>query len=209
MASIFDYMFGTGGTWQNPADAAMPYLQQIPGVIQPYYQPYIDTGLNSMNQYYNNASMWATPQGAQNNYDAIAAGYTSSPYTQYQTDQMTQAMGQSAAASGQAGTPAQQAALAQQVNNINSAAEQNYINTILRQQQMAQSNLGDLTHLGYNSSDTLASALSRNLSAESALAYAGAANQNRHNMQQGNMWSSIFGMGANALASLPWEAIFA
>ncbi len=203
MSSIFNDIFGTGSSWSNPANAAMPYLQQIPGTISPYYQPYINTGQNSMNQYYNNSSQWATPQGASNDYNTIAAGYTTSPYAQYQDQNMINADEQFAAASGQAGTPAQQAALADQINGINSKDEQAYINSILGIQTEGEHGLQDLTHLGYNASNTLAGMLSKNLSAEGALAYTGQANQNKYNAQQGNMWSSIFGTAASAI---PWLA---
>ena len=205
--SMWNSLFGSA-SWSNPANAGMPYLQQIPGTISPYYQPYIDTGLNSMNQYYQNASQWATPQGASQNYNDIAAGYTTSPYAQYQTDQMEQAAAQSAAASGQAGTPAQQAAVENQANQISSRDEQAYINSILGIENQGQQGLGALTGLGYNASNTLAEMLAKNLGAEAGMSYAGAANQNIHNAQQANqeanMWSSLIGMGAKAI---PWSSL--
>jgi hypothetical protein len=189
LGSLFSSLFGGG---KNPADSAMPYLQQVPGTITPYYQPYIDTGLGAMNQYYNNASTWATPQGAANNYNTIAAGYTASPYSQYQTDQMQQAAAQSAAASGQAGTPAQQAAVANQINGINSRDEQEYINSILRTQQQGQQGLGDLTHQGYDASSSLAQQLARNLGMEGSLAYMGTANKDQ---SMNGLFSSLGGIG--------------
>lgn len=180
----------------NPADAAMPYLQQVPGTITPYYQPYINTGLASMDQYYNNASTWATPQGAANNYNTIAGTYESSPYTQYQTDQMEQAYSQSAAQSGQAGTPSQQAAVASQTNAINSKAEQDYINAILGTEMQGQQGLGMLTNQGYQASDTLAQSLARNLGLEGSLAYSGAANKAAANNDMFSSIGGLLGMGA-------------
>ena len=202
--SFWNNMFGTGSSWQNPAGAAMPYLEQIPGTISPYYQPYIDTGLNAMNQYYGNASQWATPQGASQNYNDIAAGYSTSPYAQYQTDQMEQAAAQSAAASGQAGTPAQQAAVENQANQISSRDEQAYINSILGTEMQGQQGLGKLTGMGYNASDTLAQMLAKNLGAEAGLQYAGQTGQNLHNAQQGNMWATLLGLGGQAgMSAIP------
>ena len=32
---------------KNPADEAMQYFQQIPGTLKPYYDPYIQTGLDA------------------------------------------------------------------------------------------------------------------------------------------------------------------
>ena len=40
-------LFGGG---RNPADAAQGYLGQIPGAVNPYYQPYINAGQQSMGQ---------------------------------------------------------------------------------------------------------------------------------------------------------------
>jgi len=36
--------FGGGGSYSNPADAAMPYLEQVPGYVDQYYNPYINMG---------------------------------------------------------------------------------------------------------------------------------------------------------------------
>ena len=35
---------GGGGGMSNPADSARPYLNQIPGTVKPYLEPYIQGG---------------------------------------------------------------------------------------------------------------------------------------------------------------------
>lgn len=179
--------------YTNPASAAMPYLNSIQGTVQPLYQPYMDTGKNSMNQYYNNASAWATPQGAMNNYDTISAGYEQSPYAQYQNQQMQQAEGQVAAASGQAGTPSQQLAVANMTNQINSRDMNNYINSILGIQQQGQAGLGDLTHLGASETNAYISDLIQQIMAQAGMSYMGQMNQNAQNKNPSFLDTMTFG----------------
>jgi hypothetical protein len=197
-------LFGSGGDWSNPADAAMPYLNKIQGTIQPLYQPYMDTGLKSMDQYYNNASSWATPEGAQKNYNTIAGGYQESPYAQYQNQNMQQKEAQTAAASGTAGTPAQQLAVANQTNQINSKDMNNYINSILGIQQQGQSGLGDLTHLGASETNNYIQDLFKTLMAQASVSYAGQANQNKYNSAQGDFWSSLGGLAGSTAGFIPF-----
>lgn len=40
-------LFGMNN-FQNPADAASPYFQQIPGMVSPYFNPYIQAGQNAL-----------------------------------------------------------------------------------------------------------------------------------------------------------------
>lgn len=209
--SLFGSLFGNtlgglfgSGSWSNPADAAMPYLNKIQGTIQPLYQPYMDTGQKSMDQYYNNASSWATPEGAMNNYNTISGGYEQSPYAQYQNQQMQQATGQAAAASGMAGTPSQQLAVANQTNQINSKDMNNYINSVLGIQQQGQSGLGDLTHLGASETNNYISDLVKTLMAQAGLSYAGQANQNKYNSASSDIWSSLGGLAGATAGFIPF-----
>ncbi len=60
---------GGGKSYDNPADSAMPYLQEIPETVTPYYQPYIEQGLQSgqiLGEQY--GQMATNPQGY---YDSI------------------------------------------------------------------------------------------------------------------------------------------
>ncbi len=41
-------LFGVGG--KNPANAASKYLDQIPGAIKPYYDPYINAGKGALDE---------------------------------------------------------------------------------------------------------------------------------------------------------------
>jgi len=84
--------FGGG---KNPADAAMPYLNKIPGVGHQYYDPYVSTGLQSLGQLSNQYSnMASNPTG---NYNSLASGYKESPGYQFALQQAMNA-GNNAAA---------------------------------------------------------------------------------------------------------------
>lgn len=194
--SFWDSLFGSS-KYTNPASVAMPYLVNIGPKADINYLPYMSTGLNSMAQYYGNASNWANPQGAMDNYNTIAAGYSASPYSQYQDQQMQQAAAQSAAASGMAGTPSQQAAVANQINQINSRDEQQYINSILGTQQQGQEDLGNLTHLGYQAANEDVNDWIKQYMEQAGLSYAGQMNQNAFNSQPtaGDIFGSALGLG--------------
>lgn len=203
MASIWESlgsMFGKP-SYQNPADAAMPYLNQVPGQISNYYQPYSNTGRGAMNQYYGQMQNLGTPQGAMDVFNQMAGGYSESPWAKQQTDQMTQSMGQLGAASGMAGTPSMQLALANQIQGITSKDQQNYQNMVSGLYGQGLGGLQDLTHLGYQADSSHAEDLIKNLMAQAGLSYSGAANQNNYNsaLAQGGMnnLSGLLGAGGS------------
>lgn len=194
--SFWDSLFGSS-KYTNPANAAMPYLANIGSKADINYLPYMAYGLSSMGQYAGNASNWANPQGAMNNYNTIAAGYSASPYAQYQDQQMQEAAAQAGAASGMAGTPSQQAALANQINQINSRDEQQYINSILGTQQQGQQDLGNLTHLGFNAANEDTNDWIKQYMEQAGLQYSGQMNQNAFNAKPsaGDIFGTVLGLG--------------
>lgn len=91
-----------GGSYDNPADSAQPYLDKIPGYVDKYMQPFIDMGQEAGGIAQDQYAKWVTdPYGA---YDEAYANYNQSPYSQYQSDQMHTAAENSAAAGGYAGS---------------------------------------------------------------------------------------------------------
>ena len=181
-------------SYTNPATGAMPYLNQIPGIANSAYAPYMNTGQNALGQYYGNASAWSTPQGAMNNYNTVAAGWNGSPAQQYDVDQATQAQMQAAAASGQAGTPSTQAAVAQQTENISNKYMQDYLNSIFGMQNQGQQQLGDISHMGLQASNMDVDTIVKALMSQAGLSYAGQMNQNAANKQPTFLTSSLYGL---------------
>ena len=191
---MFDSVFGGGGGGSNPADAAQPYLNQIPGTITPYYQPYIDTGLNAMdtvNTQYGN--LINNPTGVMN---SIGAGYQQSPGYQWQVNQATNSANNAAAAGGMLGSPAEQQMLAQNVNGMANQDYYNYVDRGMSSYNTGLSGMQGLNQMGYGASNELAQSLANALMSQASLAYAGQANQN---MSEGGAFGSMMGLASSAL----------
>src|SRR5260221_13569988 len=87
----------------NPADAAMPYLDQIPGQINKYYQPYVNAGqtaLNNVQPEFQN--LLNNPGGKLNKIDQ---GFQQSPGFKFALQQALQGAGHAEAEGGMAGSP--------------------------------------------------------------------------------------------------------
>lgn len=155
--SIFDDIFGSGA--KDPSKGAMKYLNQIPGTISPYYQPYINAGqgaLNSltdqskqltdllpqlMSQYSSLSGMGPDVQAQYMKLmqdptavmNQIGQGYQASPGYNYQVSQATNAANKAAAAGGMLGSPQEQASLAHDITGMANQDYYNYINKGLSQ----------------------------------------------------------------------------
>jgi|HubBroStandDraft_1064217.scaffolds.fasta_scaffold00305_38 hypothetical protein len=207
MASFLDYAIPggqlAGGLAQllgfgneNPAEAAQPYLEKIPGTIKPYYQPYINAGSSSIptlqsqfKQLINN------PQQLLSNF---GQGYEKSPGYQFSVDQATKAANQAAAAGGMVGSPAEQQALAGQITGLANQDYYNYLNKVLGLYGQGLQGYEGLYQGGLTSSNALANLLAENLQNQAGLAYAGQANQNQANGSGwGNLFSGLAGVASN------------
>ena len=92
--------------FNNPAEAAKPFLDQIPGTLSPYFKPYIDQG-NAVNPILKNQynSMTANPG---NFLTTLSQGYKESPGYQFKLHQALSAANNAAAAGGMLGSAAHQ-----------------------------------------------------------------------------------------------------
>lgn len=206
MAATYNSIYGTLGSlfggalggllgpgYSNPANAAMPYLNQIAPTAQANYNPYIQTGQNAMNQLYGQYSNLGTPQGAINTMNQFSNAYQPSAYNQYQTQNIDENNAQIAAASGQAGSPSEQVAVADQVNGITSADENQWLAMTMGLYNQGLQGLGGLNQEGFQANNYMTDDQIKALMAQSGLSYAGQANQNKYNAQQNDMWSSLLG----------------
>ena len=187
----FSWLTG-GSSWSNPASAAMPYLQKIPSTITPYYQPYIDTGLQAMNQYFEQVSKLATPGGASDIYNQLGAGYSTSPGAQNAINTSTQQANQVAASSGMFGTPSEQAAVAGKTQAISYDDFNKYMSQMMGLYDTGLQGEKGLTELGYKSSSELASDLAKNLMSEAGLEFAGTQSKNMYNAAKSQgFWNDL------------------
>src|ERR1700751_3520310 len=102
--------------YTNPADKAMPYLDQIPDTIKPYYQPYIDAGQQSLSSLMGQYNTLLSNPGAIMN--MAGGGFQQSPGYQFQMNQAINAANNAAASGGMAGTPYHQQNAAGMASNL-------------------------------------------------------------------------------------------
>ncbi len=220
-----DLLGGLGGLFggnSNPSDAASPYLDKIPGMLQGVYSPYMSAGMGALGglQGYENNGLNAgnslqqqlgrltnDPTGLMNSWGKT---FHSSPGYNYQVNQALGAANRAAAAGGMAGSPAEQQSLAGTVNGM---ANQDYYNYLSHAQNLYGMGLQGLqgmyntgAQIGSNIYDTganMANEYGTNLAQsymnQGNLAYAGQENQNQ---SQGGMMGALgsglgglFGMG--------------
>lgn len=186
-------MFGFGGgpDYDNPADSAMPYLDQVPGTVSPYYQPYINWGMQAGNTLAPLYSGLAT--NPQNNYNDIMGGYTESPAYQYNYDQAMKQQQNAAASGGFTGTSYDQQRQAETTTGLLAQDQQQYYNNVWDEQKYGMQGEQGLFDTGYNASNTLANMLGQNLAAQAGLAYQGSAFENQMKAQQRANRNSLFG----------------
>src|SRR4029077_19140922 len=118
---FLDSLFG--GKKSNPANAGMPYLNQIPGMTSPYFQPYINAGqeaIPNLQGQYNELL-----QGPGNKLNQIGQDYQQSPGLQFAIQQALQGAGHAAAAGGMAGSPQHEQQNMQLASHL---ADQDYYN---------------------------------------------------------------------------------
>lgn len=158
LGGIFSSLFGMSN-YQNPANAAQPYLNQIPGMLQQYFNPYIQAGQNAMGQLqgqYGNLTSnptgvlnqisgnWQTPVGVSNQIQSnwqqptntmnqIGSTYQSSPGYNFNVQQATSAANNAAAAGGMVGSPQEQQQLAHTVSGIADQDYNQYLGNALNQ----------------------------------------------------------------------------
>lgn len=173
---IGDSLFGSNDK-KNPADAAMPYYQQIPDMEKGYYNPFIQRGndaYNKFNPIY--SEMSSDPTGFINK---IMSQYQSSPGFNYQKDQALKAAGNSAAAGGMRGSLGDIDQQAHITDSLTSNDMQKWLENVLGTQKTGLTGEQSLYNTGFDASHDLSGDLSNVYGTEGSLAFQGQANQNK------------------------------
>lgn len=160
----------------DPSKKAMPYLNQIPGAIKPYYDPFINAGNRALPQLETQYNQLMTDPNAIIN--RIAAGYKQSPGYQWRMNQGMQGIKNAEAAGGMLGTPEHEQEAATLAENL---AGQDYNDYMTRELGLYGTGLqgeSGLLEKGYGASGSLADALAQVLAGKSGLAYSGTASLN-------------------------------
>jgi hypothetical protein len=161
---------------QNPANAAMPYLNQIPGVGHTAYDPYIQQGQQAGSRLGGEYERQLDPTTFMND---IMGHYKQSEGYQGRRDELMKGMGSAAAQGGYAGTPLAQEQYGQQANKLMADDEENYLQNALKIYGQGISGERDFYDKGYGASGSLADLLGSNLSQQAGVAYQGADSQNQ------------------------------
>jgi hypothetical protein len=167
--------FFKGG--KNPADAGMPYLNQIPGMEHQAYDPYINRG--------NEASNTANPIFSQMGQDPAAflekliGSYQPSKSYQLRLGESQKAAGNTAAAGGMRGSLNDITNESRIADSLLGDDMQQWLQNVMG---LETQGLGGLTHTadtGFNAAKGLTGDLSNVLGTQAGLAFQGQANQNQ------------------------------
>jgi hypothetical protein len=185
--SILSKLFGGGS---NPADASMPYLNQISGVGHQYYDPFVnqgaEAGQKTQGQYDN---LLNDPTGFINK---LMEAYKPSEGYQFQKDQLGKSMSNTAATGGIAGTPFDQQNQAQGVEGLLSQDIQQFLKNALGVYGTGLEGEQGIANKGYQASGSLADLLGGTLNSQGSAAFQGQSQKNRNQ-------SALFGALAKAL----------
>lgn len=177
--SILSELFGGK---RNPQNEANQYLDQIPGAVGQYNNPFIDRGERAGSKLEEAlAGLMDDPSGF---IDKLMEGYTESGDYKRKKDVLGREIGASAAAGGVAGTPMHQQDMGELVNSLLSSDMQQYLSNVLGVYDKGLSGEKDFYNVGYGASGRQADAVGGALGSKATGAYEDAktANQNRNNM---------------------------
>jgi hypothetical protein len=168
---------GMMAPWSNPYGQAQNYLNQIPGTITPYYNPYIQAGGRSLNTLENTYNQLLQNPGQTMN--QIGSGFQADPGYQYNVQQATNAANQAAAAGGMQGTMQEQQQLAGTVSGLANQDYYNYLNNAMGLYGQGLSGLSGINQMGYGASTGLANSLKDVLESQAKTATAQQVAQNQ------------------------------
>jgi hypothetical protein len=184
------------GSSKNPAGAGMKYLDQIPGAMSPYFQPYISQGQESgglLNEQYKQLT---TNPG--DFFAKLGQGYKESPGYQFRLRQALNAGENASAAGGMLGTPQDQQQQMGLANDIASQDYNEYMKNILGMFGLGQQGQQEQQRQGFGASTQFGENLASNLGSKAQLAYNG---QQAQNQARGQNWANLINAGSSALGA--------
>lgn len=194
---------GLGPMGENPANVAMPYLNQISGVGKQYYDPYISEGRNASN--ISNPIYERMASDPTEFINALMRGYKPSEGYRYKEDRLGRAISNTAAAGGFRGTPFEQEQQGQMISGLLGEDMQQFLQNILGVQGAGLQGEENRIGRGFQASGNLADYIGSNLGQQAGLAYQGQAGQNAYNLAnrlsknkaRGSLLGKIAGGAAN------------
>lgn len=200
--NLLEKIFGGG---QSPMNNANQYLNQIPGVAHQGYDPYVNAGLDASgrtkSQY---EDLMKDPTGFINK---LMEGYKPSEGYQFQKEQLTKELGNTAAAGGVAGTPMDQMNQGEGVQKLLSGDMQQFLQNILGVFDTGLKGEEGIANRGYDASGKLTDAIGGALNQQGGLAFQDAQQKNSNRNDIWKMFGKALGAGAGFAAGGPLGAL--
>lgn len=186
---FFDSIFG--GNKSNPANAAMPYLNQIPQVAQQNLGPWQQQGQQAQQQNQQQYSRMATDPS--NFLQELRASYTPSGGYAFREEQARKAHRGMSSAQGRTSTPENEAALQDLIRQLSAQDEGQYLDRVLGIQGMGLQGNENISNRGYGAAGDINSTLGNTLGAQASLAYKGQENKNATRNELFKLLASLAG----------------
>lgn len=182
----------------NPADAAMPYLQQIPGKMTQQYKPYQQMGMEAGRPLLDQSKAMAADPVAHLN--EIMSQYEASPGYQYMLDEALRAAGNTAAAGGYRGNPEDIKNAARIADMLMGQDMQQWLANVLGEEGRGMEGERGFFGTGFQATSNLSDQIAQALAQQANLAYAGQANVNQQRAdQRGGFMRGLGALGGGAL----------
>lgn len=184
-------LFSSG---KNPADRAMPYLEQIPGAVQPYYQPYIDQGRQAGEQA---GSMYGRmAQDPMQYLQELMSGYNVSDGYKAKEQRLLDTAHNTAVAGGYAGLPYDERQRSEMVSALMSDDMQQWLNNVLGVQGMGLGGQQHLADQGFQASTGYGDIVGGSLNQRAGAMFQGQQQRNQDKAGLRSMLAQALGAGA-------------
>lgn len=192
--SILSRLFGGG---KNPADAARPYLDQIPGVAHQTYDPYISEGRGASQRVGSEyGDLLDNPTAL---IDKIMGNYHPSEGYNFEKTQLQKELKNASAAGGIAGTEYDVMRQGQGIQGLLSKDMEKYLQNALGLYRTGLTGEQGIADTGYKANEGLGTALGNNLSSQAGLAFKGQSEQNAQRTALIGAIAKALGAGAGAI----------
>lgn len=165
---------------QNPAAAAQPYLQQIPGVGHQYYDPYIQQGQQAGQRLQGEYEKQLDPTAFMSQ---LQSGYKPSDAYQFKSGELQKGMRAMGGAGGYGGTPYHQQQYGEQADKLLSGDMQQYLQNAMDIYGQGIKGEQGLQQQGFGASGSMADLMGGGLLAQGTTAATGQAQQNQNRQQ--------------------------
>ena len=181
---------------RNPANAAMPFLNQIPGATSPYLSPYFEAGTRALptaEYQYNN--LIGNPGGKLNE---IGQQFHESPGFQFALQRALQGSGHEAGLGGMFGSPQHEEENMKLATNLANQDYYNWLSPAVGLYEKGVSGEHELATGGQRAGTSIADMISQTLAQQGNLAFQG---QRQKNQNTNDLISTLLKGGGAALSA--------